>query len=521
MRRWNGWGDEEDREELGAELLAFLREHIGPGRPREDLSLAQALAAVPPPRLPTSTRFSQDSELRLRHARGQSFADYLALRSGDPGPLAEAVALPGTHEETAEALAEAGRLGAIVIAYGGGTSVAGQLQVPRGERPVLNISLARMNRLLGIDERAQLARFGAGTPGPQIEAQLRGYRALLGHFPQSYRHSTLGGWVMTRASGQQSLRYGSIGQLFEGGRLITPGGELSFGGTPAAGSGPDLRELLLGSQGRLGLLTEVSVRIRGLPEHEDFHAVFFPDWENALEAARSIAQAELPLSMLRLSNELETETRMRRSGHAQSIKWLQRYLGMRGVGGGQCMMLFGASGSLAGVRRMRREALALAKRWQGVHVGKLIGQSWRKNRFRSPLLRNALWEQGYAADCVASTVNWPAATGLMRAVERAAREALAAMGERVHVCTHLSQVGRQGCSLCTSLVWPLQAEREADLALWQRLRLATAEATHAHGGSLSHQQAPAPGGDEFGLRLLRAAAAALDPGQMMNPGKLF
>lgn len=529
MRLWNGWGEDTDRFELGPGAEDFLRRQIGEGRPRRDLSLDEVLATVPASRVSHSSRYSSEAQVRLRHARGQSFPDWLAMRSGEFGPVADAVALPASHEEAAEALAEAQRLGAMVIPYGGGTSVVGHLQVPRSDQPVLNISLERMNRLMDLDERAQLARFGAGTPGPQIEAQLQQHGALLGHFPQSYTYSTVGGWVVTRSSGQQSMRYGRIEQLFAGGRLLSPQGELRVGGVPASAAGPDLRELVMGSEGRLGLLTEVNVRIRRLPECEDFHAVFFPDWDSGLEAVRAITQAELPLSMLRLSNELETETQLQLSGHEQSIKWLQRYLGIRGISSGQCMLVFGATGSLAAVRRMRREALALAKRWRGIHVGKMIGKSWQKNRFRGPLLRNSLWERGYAADTVETAINWPAATGLMRGIEAAARQLMATQNVRLHAFTHLSHVYRQGCSIYSTFVWPLQEGREADLALWRRLKAAVSEAIVAHGGTISHQHgvgvdhAPYLQAEkgELGLSLIRAAARELDPAQMMNPGKLF
>lgn len=529
MRRWNGWGDESEHFALGADALDFLRTRIGEGRPPRDATLAQALEAVPASRLAPSARFDTDARLRLQHARGQSFPDWVAMKAGRFGPFADGVAMPTTHEEAAAALAEAQRLGAVVVPYGGGTSVVGHLQVPQVERPVVNISLERMNRLLAYDEKSLLATFGAGTPGPQIEAQLRGHGVVLGHYPQSYEFSTLGGWVVTRSSGQQSLRYGRIENLFAAGRLLTPRGELAVGGVPASSAGPDLRELVLGSEGRLGLLTEVTARVRHLPASEDFHAVFFPSWDAGVEAVRAIVQAEVPLSMLRLSNELETETQLRLAGHAGLIKWLQRYLGMRGIGEGQCMLLFGTTGSLGETRRMRREALALAKPFRGVHVGKAIGKGWAKNRFRGPLLRNALWDAGYAADTVETAVNWPAATSTMRAIEAAARETLYADNERVHAFTHLSHVYRQGCSVYSTFVFRSTGDADGDLERWRRLKGKVSETIVGHGGTISHQHgvgldhAPYLVHEKgaLGLDLLRAMARELDPQQMMNPGKLF
>jgi len=296
MRRWNGWGDSRHEEALSPFAEDFLIERIGTAKPSQDVSFEQTLSSIPETLLSGRTSlFSTDSSLRLSHARGQSFRDWIALRFGHVGKPADGIAIPASHEEVVAAVAEAQKLGAQIIPYGGGTSVAGHLDVTADAQPVVNISLERMNRILDLDPVTRLARFGAGTPGPQIEAQLAQHGHLLGHFPQSYEYSTVGGWVVTRSSGQQSMRYGRIEQLFAGGRLVTPRGELSVGGLPASSAGPDLREFVLGSEGRLGLLTEAVVRVRPLPEREDFHAVFFPTWDAGIEAVRHITQAQLGL----------------------------------------------------------------------------------------------------------------------------------------------------------------------------------------------------------------------------------
>ena len=529
MRRWNGWGDDANGFPLTDAARQFLRARLGDGTPPADATREQALRAVPASRLKDSTLFKTDASVRLDHARGQSLPDLIATRAGRMGPYADAVACPSSHEEAAAALSEAKKLGAIVIPYGGGTSVVGHLNVPATDRPVVNISLEKMNRLLEVDETSMLARFGAGTPGPQIESQLKAHGYLLGHFPQSYELSTLGGWVVTRSSGQQSYRYGRIENLFASGRLVTPRGEMTIGGVPASAAGPDLREALMGSEGRLGLLTEVTARIRRLPERDDFHAIFFPSWEAGIEAVRTLVQEDVPLSMLRLSNPIETETQLALSGHDKLIIWLQRYLGFRGIGNGQCMLMAGITGNAHEVRRLLRQTLAICRRFQGVGIGKSIGKGWAKNRFRGPYLRNALWEAGYAADTAESSINWPQATALMNAIEAAARDALATDNEKVHVFTHLSHVYRQGCSIYSTFVYRSAGSCEADFERWKKLKTRVSEAIVNVGGTVSHQHGvgvdhapylPAEKG-ALGMDLIRAMARELDPDGMMNPGKLF
>jgi alkyldihydroxyacetonephosphate synthase len=528
VRRWNGWGDAANEYPLTPEALAFLRERIGPGTPPRDAALESALQAVPRSRLEHSG-FDVQAETRLRHARGQSFPDWIALRCGRLGPFPDAVALPKSHHEVVDALARARAAGAIVIPWGGGTSVVGHLAVLASERPVLSLSLERLDRLLDVDDTAQLARFGAGTPGPAVEAQLARHGCLLGHFPQSYELSTIGGWVVTRSSGQQSLRYGRIEQLFHSGRLATFKGDWRVGAVPASSAGPDLRECVLGSEGRLGALTEVTARIRPLPEREAFHAVFFASWRHGVEAMRALAQGDFALSMLRLSNEVETETQLGLAGHASLVRWLERYLRLRGVGAGKVMLLLGATGPARLVRRALGEALATARAHGGVPVGEKPGAGWVKNRFRSAYLRNSLWDAGYAVDTMETCLNWPAVTAYMRAVEQAAREVFERDGERVHAYTHLSHVYRQGCSVYSTFAWRLCGDPDRELERWGRFKQAVSGAIVKHGGTISHQHgvgadhAPYLAAEKgaVGMDLLRAIARELDPEGLLNPGKLI
>ncbi|HKY89694.1 MAG TPA: FAD-binding oxidoreductase [Nevskiaceae bacterium] len=529
MRRWNGWGEEGQDAALEPLARQFLEERIGPGNPVPDARLDEVLARIPPSALASLPASDGSPDARLRHARGQSYPDWLALKYGQIGPVAETVVLPDSHDACVAALDACRKAGAIVVPWGGGTSVVGHLNATGDGRPVAHLSLERMNRLLDFDETSQLARFGAGTPGPQVEAQLRSKGFLVGHFPQSYEYSTVGGWVVTRSSGQQSLRYGRIEQLFAGGRLVSPRGVLEVGGIPASSAGPDLREFVMGSEGRLGVLTEAVVRVRALAEREDFHAVFFPTWDLAVEAMRTLVQADLGLSMLRLSNETETETQLTLAGHEKAILWLRRYLKLRGSGERPVMMLVGFTGLNREVLRMRREALALCKQSRGVHAGRAIGAGWVKNRFKGPYLRNVLWAAGYGVDTVETCINWTRATPLMRAMEAAAVAAFAGASEKVHAFTHLSHVYRQGCSIYSTFVFRSSGDYQTDHERWRRLKSAVSETIVEHGGTISHQHgvgadhAPYLAAEKgaLGMDLLRAIARELDPDAMMNPGKLF
>ena len=261
MRRWNGWGDSANNYPLKPSGLRFVQARLGRAEPLPDAELQSVLDKVPASRLAAHPLVSTDPEIRVRHARGQSLPDWLAMRSGEFGHFPDGVAEPETSGEVRKLLSWAEQHDVVVIPYGGGTSVAGHINPQPSSKPVLTLSLARMNRLVELDRESQIATFGAGTPGPQVEQQLREQGYVLGHFPQSWELSTIGGWVASRSSGQQSMRYGRIEQMFAGGKVETPRGTLEIPAIPASSAGPDIREIILGSEGRMGIITEVKLEL--------------------------------------------------------------------------------------------------------------------------------------------------------------------------------------------------------------------------------------------------------------------
>ena len=371
MRRWNGWAEEGTVLTISAAALRLLEAEIGPGVPLPDASLADVIARVPASRLPADPLVSDDPEDRVRHARGQSLPDWIALRSGRLGRVPDGVARPSSDSDVREVIALAASSGASVIPYGGGTSVVGGItpgdQDPA--RPSLTLALDRLAGLVDLDERSGLATFGAGTTGPAVEAALEPRSLTLGHFPQSFERSTLGGWVATRSAGQQSLGFGRIEALFAGGRVEAPAGTLELPAHPASAAGPDLRQLVLGSEGRLGVLTEATVRVVPRPRREAFPAWFLPDWSHAIETARAVGQTSLPLSMIRVLTPIETASVLALAGESRSVGLLRRYLGLRRIGPEPSLMLVGASGSDRLVEAAVREVGPIVRRQGGIAVG--------------------------------------------------------------------------------------------------------------------------------------------------------
>ncbi|VFT29968.1 putative oxidase [Pseudomonas aeruginosa] len=530
MRRWNGWGEESTVVELPDSARGFLAELVGQGARLPDASLEAALAKVPASRLEADPRYSIDPRERLLHARGQSLPDWLAMREGDFGVYPDAVAYPETAEQIRELLALADSRDLQLIPYGGGTSVAGHINPQASRRPVLTVSLERMNRLLDLDRESLVATFGPGAAGPQVESQLRALGYTLGHFPQSWELSTLGGWVASRSSGQQSLRYGRIEQLFAGGTLETFAGPLEIATFPASAAGPDLRELVLGSEGRFGIISSVKVRVSPLAEDERFYSVFLPNWQQAQQATRELAQARVPLSMLRLSNAVETMTQLALAGHPGQIAWLEKYLALRGAGEGKCMLTFGVTGKPSAERIV-------------VEPGEGLAETLRRGLHRHP----AGAQVGAEPLPLPLPARGPVAGGLRRghpgdrhrleqrrrpACRRSRPACATAWPPRARgsMCSPTSRMSMaRGRASIPTYVFRPAASYAATLERWKRLKHAASQAIVDNRGTISHQHGvgkdhapylPREKG-ELGVAALRAMAGHFDPAGRLNRGTLL
>ncbi len=504
MRRWNGWGDDTIDHPVSENALEFLTAILGKGAPPKDADLTQVCAAVDlqKSRLPPHSLVTTNPEARLRASFGQSYGDWIRLRFGEIDRITDGVAFPESNDDIRALLEWAGEIGAIVIPCGGATSVVGHLTPPASNRPVLTLSTARMSKLLSLDALSQLATFQAGVCGPELEAKLREQGWTLGHFPQSFEYSSLGGWITTRSSGQQSSRYGRIESLFAGGVLETPTGQLRIPHSfPASAAGPDLREWVLGSEGRLGVLSEATMRISRLPEQEVFIGVILPDWSCGEAIARALAQNRVGLSMMRLSNPIETQTTLRIGGHAGENTPF-----------GAVLLMMGFTGSPSQIDAMRNLAAGIIQSHgadcSNEKTAIALGKAWEENRFRGVYLRNGLWSQGYGVDTMETAVNWPNVEGMMNTIESAGRDALSTFGENTIVYTHLSHVYPQGSSVYTTFIFRTATDFETSMSRWRHLKKTVSEAIVEQGGTISHQHGV--GKDHAPFLLVEKTARGMD-----------
>ena len=533
MRLWNGWGNENSEltMELNDGLRALLEALVGPGTSLNQATLKEVISNVPTSRLDDHALIKTDPETRVRHARGQSLPDWLDMHSGDVDTFPDGVAFPESTEQVRELLAYARENDLVVIPYGGGTSVVGHINPVKSNRPILTIDMGKMSSLLSIDTESQLATFGAGTPGPVVEEALKEHGYTLGHFPQSWELSTLGGWVASRSSGQQSLHYGRIENMFAGGIIETMNGTMTIPTIPASSAGPDIREMILGSEGRIGIITEVTVRITPVPEEEKFQVIFFPSWQIGINAARELIQQRVALSMVRLSNPLETTSLLYMGAGSDSsgVVALEKSLSEKGIGEGKVMMTFGVTGSARHCETAYQLAIDHCTALGGFVDQSGLGENWAHGRFRAPYLRDPLGAEGYIVDTMETAVDWSKVSEAAENIEEAIRTALDDEGERVHAYTHLSHVYGQGSSIYTTYLFRIGESYELGKNRWMKLKKAGADQIVAHGGTISHQHGV--GSDhknylaeekgEFGIAAIHSLCKQFDPYGQMNPGKLL
>jgi alkyldihydroxyacetonephosphate synthase len=536
--RWWGWGEDGHDAPLPATARSLLEGELGalPTGRRDPVALSDV--RLPEPALPAGVRerlagavgaehVRDDRLARVTHAAGRGYPDLVRLRAGDASPAPDAVVEPADAQEIAAVLRVCEEAGVAVVPFGGGTSVVGGVEPWRGRfAAVLALDLARLDRVVAVDPVSLTATVQAGMTGPALEAALEQRGLTLGHFPQSFEFSTVGGWVATRSAGQASTGYGRADALVLGLRAVTPRGEIVVDAVPASAAGPSLRELLVGSEGTLGVIAEVTLRVRSRPAARRYEAFSLPGLDAGVDAFRALAQAGAAPDVARLSDPVETRVSLALSGGGAATRALSGYLRARGHGDG-CLAIAGWEGaSERAVRARRSESARLLRAHGALALGTPVGRAWEHGRFQAPYLRDELLAHGVMVETLETATTWSRLRALHDAVAAALDGALRGRGTPPVVMSHVSHVYRAGASLYFTFV--ARQESGAELAQWHAAKAAASDAIRAHGGTITHHHAvgrdhaPWLAGEvgELGVELLRAAKATLDPEGIMNPGKL-
>ncbi|OBG71886.1 flavoprotein [Mycobacterium sp. E1214] len=524
--KWNAWGDPAAAKPLSDGIRALLKQAVGVADsgdaelPADQVRLRpsalaeadrQALAAI------VGAEYCRTADLdRLLHAGGKSTLDLLRRRDTGEQDAPDAILLPGDDESVAAILSYCSEHRIAVVPFGGGTSVVGGLEPARGEFPaVVSLDLRRFDRLISLDEVSGQAVLGAGVTGPQAEELLGAHGFSLGHFPQSFEYATIGGFAATRSSGQDSAGYGRFNDMVRGLRVVTPVGPLDLGRAPESAAGPDLRQLLIGSEGVFGVITEVRLRVHRVPEAVRYEAWSFPDFPTGAAALRAVTQAGAGPTVIRLSDEAETGVNLATT----------EAIGENTITGG-CLAITVFEGSTDHVESRQAETSALLAANGGTSLGEAPAQAWERGRFGAPYLRDSLLSAGALCETLETATDWSNVPALKAAVTQALTDALAATGTAALVMCHISHVYAVGASLYFTVV---AGQRGNPIEQWRGAKKAAMDAIVATGGTITHHHAV--GADhrpwmrdevgELGVQVLRAVKATLDPAGILNPGKLI
>jgi alkyldihydroxyacetonephosphate synthase len=524
--KWNAWGDPDEAKPLSEGIRSLLAKALGvTGSPEAELEADQV--QLRPSALTTANREALaaivgpghcrvDDQDRLLRAGGKSTLDLLRRKDSGLQDAPDAVLLPGTDDEVAAILRYCSQHGIAVVPFGGGTSVVGGLDPIRGEfAAAVSLDLRRFDQLLAFDEVSGEAEFGAGVTGPQAEELLGVHGFSLGHFPQSFQFASLGGFAATRSSGQDSAGYGRFDDMIRGLRTITPAGVLDLGRAPQSAAGPDLRQLVIGSEGVFGVITRVRVRVHPAPQATRYEAWSFPDFATGTAALRAVTQSAAGPTVIRLSDEAETGVNL---ATTESIGDTQTT--------GGCLAITVFEGTEAHAESRHAETRALMAAQGGTSLGEAPARAWEHGRFNAPYLRDALLAHGALCETLETATDWSNIPTLKAAVTDALTGALAESGTPALVLCHISHVYATGASLYFTVVAgqrgnPIEQWRAAKTAAGNAIVSTGATITHHHAVGADHRPWMRDEVGDLGVQVLRAVKATLDPAGILNPGKLI
>jgi alkyldihydroxyacetonephosphate synthase len=523
---WNAWGDPAAAKPLSDGIRTLLSQALGVHGVADD-EMSAGDVRLRPSALSGADRTAFENAIgaehvvyddlgRLLRAGGKSTLDLLRRRDRGVQDAPDAVLLPGSEDDIAAVLAYCVRQSIAVVPFGGGTSVVGGLDPIRGEfKAVVSLDLRRLDALHDVDEVSGEAVLGAGVTGPDAERLLGAHGFSLGHFPQSFQFATIGGFAATRSSGQDSAGYGRFDDMVRGVRVVTPAGVLDLGRAPASAAGPDLRQLILGSEGVFGVITRVRVRVHPVPETTRYEAWSFPDFATGAAALRAVVQTGTGPTVIRLSDEAETGVNL---ATTESI-------GEQSITGG-CLAITVFEGTAAHTESRHAETRALLEARGATSLGEEPARAWEHGRFGAPYLRDSLLSAGALCETLETATDWANVPALKAAVTEALTTALAESGTPALVLCHISHVYPTGASLYFTVV---AGQRGNPIEQWRTAKTAASEAmvrcgatiTHHHAVGADHRPWMTAEVGDLGVEVLRAVKRVLDPAGILNPGKLI
>jgi alkyldihydroxyacetonephosphate synthase len=469
---------------------------------------------------------------RLLHTYGKSFPDLFCVRNAVIRRAPDAVLFPDSHQQVEALVQLAQRFNFCLIPFGGGTNIVGGINPEVDEpRPMLTLSLRNMRRLISIDKESRTATIQAGALGPKLEADLAQLGHSLGHYPDSFEYSTLGGWLATRSAGMQSDEYGRIEDMVVSIKMATPSGTIVTKAVPASSVGPDLNRVMIGSEGILGVITEATLRVHKTPAAKDYRGFLFRTFADGVRAIQECLDQGFAPSMIRLQDSGESELAFNMKAPARGLEgWVQdrvkSWLRSRGYTE-PCILIVGFEGEKQSVARTRRGALRIIKRHGGFPLGKSVGQTWSKDKFNIPYLRDYIMDYSCMADVAETSTLWSNILPLYHGTVEALKARFRQEDGTGYIGCHISHTYPTGA--CLYFTFAARQPKGKELEHYYEYKRLITDTIIRLGGTLSHHHAVgiehrpwvAQELSPAGLLALRALKTSLDPKHILNPGKLL
>jgi alkyldihydroxyacetonephosphate synthase len=477
-----------------------------------------------------------DDMARVIHTYGKSLRDLVRIRSNAILRSPDVVVYPADEAEVQKIVDAAVAENAVIIPFGGGSNIGGSLEpIPEEKRTIVSLDLGRLHKVIDIDAESGLARIQAGAQGPDLEEQLNRQGWTIGHFPDSFTHSTVGGWVATRSSGMQSDKYGDIADIARGLRVVRPGGVLVLRPLPSTSSGPSVREMILGSEGRLGVITEVTVQVHRKPEKRDIYAYFFPNWTAGIAAMQEISESDAAPSITRISDAKETAftlaTSKARTGFSkwQAEKMLPAI--MKAKWGDKldeiCISFIGYEGGAAHAKLQRKLVERIIRKHGGLTIiGTGPGILYDQKKFDTPYLRDFLLDMGAAGDVSETAAPWSKLINVHSSVHAAAQKAYDEIGIKGWIMSHMSHSYHSGACLYFTFAFvfdkdPIAEYNTVKNAIQQAFVDNDATISHHHGVGVEHSPWLSEDISPEGVKVMAGLFASADAGSNFNPGKIL
>ncbi|XP_061386162.1 alkyldihydroxyacetonephosphate synthase-like [Musca vetustissima] len=475
---------------------------------------------------------------RLVRCHGQTLHDIYYLCSNKFQRIPDIVTWPTNHGEVVKLVNMAHRHNVVILPYGGGTSVSGASTCPQEEaRMMCCLDTSQMNRMIWLNKSNMTVCFEAGIVGQDLERTLRSQGLTVGHEPDSYEFSTLGGWVATRASGMKKNVYGNIEDLVVHVKMVTPNGVLERECTaPRVSCGPDFNHIIMGSEGTLGVITEVVLKVRPLPPVRRYNSLVFPDFESGVQFMREVALRRCQPSSVRLmDNEqfIMGQSLKPPKGWTASVVDYVKKLYVTSIKGIDLSSICAATllfeGELEDVNRQEELVISIAKKYRGFAAGGENGERGYIMTFVIAYMRDLGLRHDIIAESFETSVPWDRCARLCRNVKQ--RVALECHARSVHhysISCRVTQTYDAGACVYFYFAFNMKGF-ENPVEIFEYIESAARDEILKCGGSLSHHHGVGKIRSRWyqhtvtktGTEVYKATKDRLDPKNIFAAGNLL